>query len=49
MPKNSPKLVQIEEHDRVFVQIKKIVSRKIMLAHVNFSKNFKLHADENIK
>jgi len=44
-----PKFVWTEECDKAFTQIKKIVSREVMLAYPNFNKKFEIYTDASTK
>ena len=44
-----PKFIWTDECERAFNQIKKIVSREVMLAYPNFSKKFEIYTDASNK
>ena len=48
--KTSPKkFIWTEEHEKAFTQMKKIVSREVMLAYPNFNQPFKIYTDASTK
>ena len=45
----TPKFVWSDECEKAFTQIKKIVSREVMLAYPNFNKKFEIYTDASTK
>ena len=43
------KFISTEEHEKAFAQMKKIVSREVMLAYPNFNQQFEIYTDASIK
>ena len=47
--KSTKKFVWTDEHEKAFLQMKKIVSREVMLAYPNFNKKFVIYTDASNK